>query len=252
MGDVLLDWGDGLPNDVLALLASLGGIDAMKAMRGVNKTWQAGFKLAIKSIRVPSSAPGLPGGEELAARFPELSHLDIGDSTDIRQEWLQNLVALRNLRSLALGSSQYSQSRFSSQVRSRATTGSLARLQGLPLTSLDLSNCANLGNSGLEVLRGMPLTQLNLEGCTSLHNVEPNRPFKEFNPNYHFPNILGVLHGMPLSTLNLLGCPGLVCDSGFKLLQGLPLTQLSFSGKEPFCGTSLSGPGLCGTVDGLC
>lgn len=236
-----VDWGKGLPGEVLALLASLGGTENLKAMRGVNKTWRTGFELGIKGIRVPTPAPPLPEGEELAARFPELAKLDIGDSDKalIPHNWLHNLTALKRLRCVVLGSSEYSRLRFSSRVNGKGNN--LAHLQGLPLTSLDLSQCRDLTNPGLEALHGMPLTNLSLRFCIGLSTVglEALKGMSLASLNLDScdklkPGALDRLRALPLTSLSFRECPLLVSDKGLVFLQGLPLTKLAFSGKGNF------------------
>jgi hypothetical protein len=85
----------------------------------------------------------------------------------------------------------------------------LEDIKGLPLTSLDLTNCRWL--SSIEPLAGMKLTSLSLRGCSGLKGD------------------LTALRGMPLAHLNLTGC------SSLKRLPGIedaPLASLFISGCE--------------------
>lgn len=239
MGNLLVGWGNGLPGEVLALIASLGGVGNLKAMRGVNKTWQFGFELAVKSIRVPIPGPILPTGEDIAARFPELTKLDVGDSNrkKMGKRWLWNLAAAKKLRCLVFGSVQYSRSKYSSRV-GRKRNG-LHLVQGLPLTSLDFSQCRDLLDSELEAVRGMPLMDLSLRFCIGVSaaglGVLRGMPLASLSLDgcdQLGPSALYWLLGTPLTSLSFLECPKLVSDRGLAYLWGLPLISLAFSGKE--------------------
>lgn len=63
-----VDWGTGLPVDVLALVAQ--GRDDLKAMRGVNKEWREGFELSVTQIRVGPEGPVRLASGTLQARLP--------------------------------------------------------------------------------------------------------------------------------------------------------------------------------------
>lgn len=107
------DWDKGLPDDVLALVAKAGGVNEMKSMRQVSKTWQLGFELGVQGITIlevhPMLPPGmqhpmLPQGMEAAGRFPALTKLDLGRSAAVAAlPWLINLRAFPNLDTLILG-----------------------------------------------------------------------------------------------------------------------------------------------------
>lgn len=56
MGDLAVDWANGLPDDVLALVAKAGGLPDMKIMREVCTTWQSGFELGVKCIKLPEDS----------------------------------------------------------------------------------------------------------------------------------------------------------------------------------------------------
>lgn len=100
---LVVDWGEGLPPDVLALVAKAGGIQHLKSMRGVCKAWQQGFELGVTSIAILKLYhPVLPPGLQAAQRFPELSLLKLGKS-GTSQEWLVTLSAFPKLRGLILG-----------------------------------------------------------------------------------------------------------------------------------------------------
>lgn len=92
-----------LPPDVLALIAQAGGLEGMKRMRGVNKSWREGFELCVRGITIARVYhPVLPSVVEAARRFPGLNMLDLGNSiTSIA--WLEDLHILPKLDSLVLG-----------------------------------------------------------------------------------------------------------------------------------------------------
>lgn len=86
-----IDWDKGLPLDVLSLVAQTLGMNQMKIMRGVCKTWQQGFEMGVTGIKITSLGhPALPSGLELAQRFPGLTMLDLGKRA-ISTEWLEEL-----------------------------------------------------------------------------------------------------------------------------------------------------------------
>lgn len=72
IGEGKVDWEKGLPLDMLALVATLGGLHETNAMRGVCKTWQHGFESGVKSIKIKFGAKMLPSGGKAAQRFPAL------------------------------------------------------------------------------------------------------------------------------------------------------------------------------------
>lgn len=156
MSDPSEDCADGLPPDVLALIAKAGGVPSLKAMREVCKTWQNGFEMAVSGNLGPRKAMVLPEGAELAQRFPGLTSLDLGESF-VGNGWLPNLHALPKLRVLVLGRE------VGGGFASRLTDAGLAHLRGLPINSLDLANCQKLTVEGLKCLQGLSLTKLNLQ-----------------------------------------------------------------------------------------
>lgn len=97
-----LDWDKGLPQDVLPLVAMAGGVEEMKCMREVCKTWQLGFELGVKSIALKFGHPVLPAGLKPSQRFPMLTKLDLGLSST-SPAWLENLRDFSKLDSLILG-----------------------------------------------------------------------------------------------------------------------------------------------------
>lgn len=145
-----VNWASGLPGDVLALIAKSGGVPDMKIMREVCKTWQSGFGIAVRGIKIPPEAPVLPEGEELAQRVPGLTRLDLGESA-MGEAWLQNLHAFPNLRVLVLG-----RATVHGAFASRLTDAGLTHLLGLSITSLDLAGCQSLSAEGLKCPGGPP------------------------------------------------------------------------------------------------
>lgn len=102
------DWDKGLPMDVLSLVAKAGGLDAMKSMRGVSKTWQQGFELGITHIRIPLYLdPTLPpGARQTAQRFLGATSLD-ARLCAAHESWLQTLkTSFPGLQNLILGASR--------------------------------------------------------------------------------------------------------------------------------------------------
>lgn len=106
-----VDWDKGLPVDVLAVVARVGGPRSMMEMRGVSATWQQGYELAVTGITIKSShdlqCAIPPSGTEAPQRFPALAKLNLGQST-LDAAWLANLRAFRKLDTLNLGTSLFS------------------------------------------------------------------------------------------------------------------------------------------------
>lgn len=98
------DWDQGLPPDVLGMVAKAGGLSEMKAMRQVSKAWQQGFELGVGGvmIRIALRQRGLPSRDLHFERFPRLAYLDISKST-VSEAWVQNLRVFPRLNSLVLG-----------------------------------------------------------------------------------------------------------------------------------------------------
>lgn len=168
------DWAKGLPQGILWQIA--GGRDALKAMRGVNKSWKAEFEGSVTHIEIPRKAPLPPHNGRLARLFPALSHLDIGDS-QMKEGSLADLRGLTRLASLSLapGGPLMRHNQETKKALGRILTGSgLFHLRHLPLTKLVLRGCQKLTNIGLQHLRGMQLAALDLGGCASLTlNLKP-------------------------------------------------------------------------------
>lgn len=101
------DWDKGLPPDVLAMIAQTGGLEEMKTMRGVSKSWQQGFELGVKGILIfELEDPGLPSGMEDSGRFPGLARLDLGKSKT-SSAGLGRLQAFPDMANLILGNRDY-------------------------------------------------------------------------------------------------------------------------------------------------
>lgn len=220
MGDFKADWAEGLPPDVLALVAKAGGVPDMKAMRGVNKTWQHGFELGISGIKVPCNSSWLRG-DDVAG--PRLAALDLaGINFWHGDDRLKNLRSLPYLQSLKLRSSSW------------LTDAGLKHLGGLPLTHLNLSRCPNITYAQLYNLRKSPLTHLDLRGNawvseSSLQKLKGLRLaslYLSWCPNITVAS-LKYLRGMPMTSLKLFSCGEIVSDAGLEMLRGLPLTSLT-------------------------
>lgn len=146
---------EGLSSDVLMLVAAAGGSIAMKAMRGVNKTWRAGYDLQVRFLKVNEGNPALP----LQRIFPALTHLDIGGST-AEESWLENLGAFPKLDRLVLGLPD--DKHVPGSLSSQLTEVGFGQLWGLQLRDLNLEGCHHIRS--LAPLSGMPLSSLVLAG----------------------------------------------------------------------------------------
>lgn len=168
-----IDWDEGLPLDVLALVA--GGalkLSKMKAMRGVSKTWQRGYEIRLTKLTIRKAGPIPNSMEQLAERFPALTSLDLGKSLlpPIR---LARLASLKNLVILNLGErcpEEYGVYRWREPETGQLAgdLNTLEPLQGIPLQSLSLYGCKCLLGSALAPLNGMPLATLDLSLCSGL------------------------------------------------------------------------------------
>lgn len=193
------DWDKGLPRDVLALIARLGGITATQSMRAVSKSWQEGFELAVEGIEISLLDPVPSGAGEAARRFPGLTSLDMGCKL-ASPSWLAGIGAFRKLSHLALGE------RFSVFTVHDATSP----LQKVHFADLSMggSSC-ELFPAGLSCLQGLPITHLKLRSL-----------------NWVTLDDLWAFRCMPLASLDLSYCGGPMCDAGLERLRGLPLTSL--------------------------
>lgn len=131
------------------------------------------------------------GLEYLPSLF--LKHLGLGFSNSLPEETIAIVRGISSLASLDWGS-QLDLDRH------------LACLQGMQLTSLDLSNGWDFTDAGLDALAGMPLVNLAL--------------FPYFSDAG-----LVFLQGMPLASLDLGATD--ITDAGLALLRGFPLSNLN-------------------------
>lgn len=224
------DWRDGVPLDVLALVAKAGGCSSTKEMRGVAKAWQQGFELAVTSITINHGAPPLPSGDAafaLAQRFPSLSILNLGQS-DSGDACLLNLSAHRRLESLVLGLPAAMGDLWPEPVAppetlaARLTDNGLQNLIGLPLTNLSLRCCKQVTDAGMAARKDLPLKNLSLYGMAAVASVRPegNRPVGRLTDAS-----LAAISGLKLESLDLgswLFTPG-----GVRSLLELPLARLN-------------------------
>lgn len=146
------DWGEGLPPDLLALVAKHS--DGLKAMRGVRKSWEKGFDLSISSLHISIDGPPLPLDGTFPQRFPSLNRMSLGESP-IAEADLAQLAALKHLLFLNLGKHPFH------DLRTRQ------RLVG-PDVDCSGSLFARLTGAGLQHLRGLQLVQLGLHHCEKL------------------------------------------------------------------------------------
>lgn len=116
-----VDWDEGLPLEMMALVAKAGGVGLMDSMREVCKSWQQGFEVQVSSIKIvwswgdpepyveeedddTNSCWLLPPGVNLAQRFPGLTKIDLGGS-GAPPAWLKHLRAIPRLDSVIIGHS---------------------------------------------------------------------------------------------------------------------------------------------------
>lgn len=248
-----MDWEKGLPLDVLALVARAGGGPKnTSGMRATCKTWEHGFELGVRGIKIGLRGP-LPPSEEAssprsaapnptasrpaapccaALRFPMLRSLDLGESR-ADEAWLETLSRFPRLEALTLG--HRGSVRSGASLFSRLSDNGLRRLGEIPLprlAHLDLRRCRKLTEAGLEHLRKLPLTRLNLQGCEGVGSLAPlhGLPLTSLSLEDCFqlaPADLGHLRGAPLAHLNLGYCTGLLNEEGLAQLRNLPLTSLN-------------------------
>lgn len=219
-----VDWDKGLPLDLLSKVA--GGQNALKAMRGVSRTWKAGFESSTSKVKLGCKGAVLPRGGAFALRFPAVRALDVSDSLTARKHAAGILgrvvgagitsLILRGCDSLTdyemdlLG--ELPLTRLDLSGCSQITDVGLQFLHGLLLEDLDLGGCRRLTPAGLAHLRGMPLRRLVLSKCCNIFGSPA-------------PEELAPLAAMPLTDLDLAwSC---LSDAGLAALRGLPLTRLS-------------------------
>lgn len=246
------DWDQGLPLDVLALVA--GGSNLLKAMREVSKTWQKGFDYSVTKLRVGPEGPLLPlGGGVFCERFYAVTLLNLERSL-IAEADLAHLAGLNRLRILQLGN-PVGLNRNLNVLSHRLTANGLRLIRGLqlnwlclgcsllrdrdlrklkelPLTALELSWCGKLTGEGLKYLEGMPLISLRLDTFKQLVDCEVLRSLPLTRLQLaQWPNLesLKPLLGKPLNVLNLDDCPR-IHDGNLERLRGMPLKRLGLSG----------------------
>lgn len=197
----MLDWDDGLPLGMLALVA--GGRDELKQMRLVSKNWQAGFEESVTKIKIKKAGPPLAG--PISERFPLLASLDLAESRLDLYGQLSCVQGLKKLAVLNLGS------RFSC-LPMQLFDSAAQLFQGLPLVTLSLEGCTVPNKLSFKHLMALPLTSLDLSCCT----------FDEIGLKY--------ISRLPLRHLDLTkesgGFPFVLKDSSLVLLRALPLTSL--------------------------
>lgn len=182
-------WDKGLPLDVVAMVAKVGGCEEMKEMRAVSKRWQQGFELGVTAIKILNPEdPLLPSiGSEAVRRFPRLAKLDLGGS-GVETSWLPALRVFPNLINLSLGR-KLGRDLTPGSLAQRLVDADMGHLRGLRLAFLDLSWCGSLTDAGLEALGGVALSGLSLCGCSGLT-----------------ADGLACLRGLPLTHLDIGGC----------------------------------------------
>lgn len=216
------------------------GRDDLKDMRGVCKSWEAGFEASVTSIRVSYSGPSLPPAAALQGRFPALTKLNLGACCCMDETRLRDLQGLDKLRSLNLGltlpgvlkSLEDTNGTRSRSLPLKLTDSGMEGLRGMQLTELNLDNCWDVRDSGFENLRGMPLKSLDFGwgkvsnlGLESLEGMPLNHLDLSFSKNISDEG-LAFLGALPLTSLSL-GAPGKgMSDAGLFHLKGLPLRGL--------------------------
>ncbi len=189
-------------------------------------TLNAGQKVAVVAAKLKERNPGFDG--RVAPK------IEGGEVTGLTFKGVRDLSPLRALRGLkALDCAR--------EVQGGALSD-LSPLQGLPLTTLILTNNVRVGD--LSPLRGMRLTNLDLNGCQKVRDLGPLRGMPLTNLNLRgtkVPN-LESLAGMPLTSLSLSYCPqvrDLAPLKGMKLTL-LDLYQCQVEDLEPLKGMPLN------------
>lgn len=112
--------------------------------------------------------------------------------------------------------------------RTKISDACLETLAGMPLTELDLGQCARASDAGLRHLAGLPLRTLSLGSCRQLTDAA-----------------VAHLRGLPLSDLNLSNCR-LLTDGMLKELRGMHLRVLNVSSNKLVTTRGLLAEGFLG------
>lgn len=213
------DWEKGIPLELLALVACLGGHPKMKAMRGVCKQWQQGYEQGTTGLTVSykdSLCRGPPVPVDFYELFQGLASLHLGDSC-VAEADLAQLSSLRQLQTLSLGTQSNSSALdFPLGALFTRLRGSCFRfLEGLSITDLNLRACKRVVSAELVYLRDLPLTKLDVSGCTGHLTHQEGADF---------------LWAVPLASLDVLGLQN---QSVLEIVAGMPLTSLNMS-EYPF------------------
>lgn len=176
-------------------------------MREVCQTWREEFELSVtKVVIIGVKSP--PPPPSFSNCFPNLTSLDIGQCR-MCEAGLGVLAGLKKVVCLNLGTLEP----FGWHLTRNLTSTGLALVCHLPLTSLDLTGCAEVNDTALGCLQKLPLTRLNLVGCKVRNSSS--------------------LLGLPLSLtdLNLDSC-GIGMEEDFRsasleAISGMSLTRLN-------------------------
>lgn len=210
-----VDWDEGLPLEVLALVARGKGYfsvaQEMQRMREVCKNWQQGFEMGVTRMKISQGAISPPTDGTLAERFPALISLDLSNC-EMREDQLVCLRGMTQLRSLTIVNTVQEIFVYGSGLCTVLTGTGFQYLQDTLLTRVDLSCCKGLTDVALHYLRRLPIESLDLNGCKKLTNA--GLCFLKEQP-------------MQITDLNLAWCD--FSDEGLEALGDLPLTRLNLS-----------------------
>ena len=158
-----------------------------------------------------------------AAELMPLARVLGRENQIIREYWLGRLSSLPNASNIPIPARLTVAQRGMLDLNLAGTKISdVSPLLGMPLTSLDLSDCSELRS--IEALRGMPLHQLNLTrtGVTSLEPLSEVRALEDLIVTGIPATDLSPLSGLPLRKLALASTK----VSDLSALRGMPLTHL--------------------------
>lgn len=153
--------------------------------------------------------------EALRELAPPLTSLSLGGCPKLTDAGIIPLITGLPLTSLNL-------------ARSKISDACLETLAGMPLTELDLGQCAGVSDAGLRHLAGLPLRTLSLGGCRGLTDAA-----------------VAHLRDLPLTELNLSGCR-LMTDGMLKELRGMPLQMLNVATNKLVTNRALQAEGFSG------